>query len=140
MVQGAFEVQGLTLDGQGWDVFVLRAFQLPSRKSARVASSCERSWDTVPCRMAGVITSARIDIRTKRGGSPVLPVKPHSHTMSRVSQAHSRCPSAHVAVLQHNSTPQTALFRKENQLACEMGRGRTCGLSLTCEGRSGRSP
>jgi len=28
--------------------------------------------DTTPCRMAGVITSTRIDIRTARGGSPVL--------------------------------------------------------------------
>ena len=38
------------------------------------------SGDTTPCRMAGVITSTRIDVRTARGGSLVLSVKSFSHT------------------------------------------------------------
>jgi hypothetical protein len=57
--------------------------------------------DTVPCRMTSVITSSRTDIKVPRGGSPVLPVKPYSHTMSRVSQAHERCPSARVLLEPH---------------------------------------
>jgi len=70
--------------------------------SAYVASRAQQ-------RLAGVISSTRIDATTARGVSPHPPVKPYSHTILCVSRAPERSPSARASLSCH--VPRAAAAR-----------------------------
>ena len=60
-------------------------------------------------RLAGAISSTRIDATTARGVSPHPPVKPYSHTILCVSRAPERSPSARASLSCH--VPRAAAAR-----------------------------